>query len=176
MNSAKVLYSPGRNDEWRTPEYAVRPLLQYIPKGSMIWCPFDKRDSAFVSVLHEAGHYVLFSHIDDGSDFYTSDFPEAEFIISNPPFSNKAKIFQRALDLGRPFALLMTLAWLNDSGPKRVFREAGMELQLLMFDERIHYLPPGASEAPKLTTFSSAYYCCDFLPQQIIMDTLRSYK
>ena len=36
------------NDEFYTPEYAITPLLKYIPSGSKIWCPFDTSDSLFV--------------------------------------------------------------------------------------------------------------------------------
>ena len=29
------------SDEVYTPDYAVYPILKYIKKGSIIWCPFD---------------------------------------------------------------------------------------------------------------------------------------
>ena len=42
------------------------------------------------------------------------------FIVSNPPFTNKRKYFERALSFNKPFALIMTNAWLNDSAPKQI--------------------------------------------------------
>jgi hypothetical protein len=42
------------------------------------------------------------------------------------------------LSFWKPFALLMTLTWLNDSWPKKVFKNH--DLQLLMFDKRIAYI------------------------------------
>ena len=36
------------NDEFYTPEYAIDPIVKYIPEGSRIWCPFDTAESLFV--------------------------------------------------------------------------------------------------------------------------------
>jgi hypothetical protein len=91
-------------------------------------------------------------------------------IISNPPFTNKRKFFERALSFGKPFALIMTNTWLNDSAPKQLFMEK--DLQLLMFDKRMKFANPGGRENDKIT-FSSSYYCFDLLPKQIIMETLQ---
>ena len=59
----------------------------------------------------------------------------------------------------------MSNTWLNDSAPKQLFLEK--ELQLLMFDKRIKY-----NDDNKIT-FSSSYYCYNFLPKQIVMDILK---
>jgi hypothetical protein len=40
----------------------------------------------------------------------------------------------------------------------------------LMFDKRIHFEQNG--EIKKKTTFSSSYYCYNFLPKQIILEEL----
>lgn len=168
MNSRDVLYSKTKNDECYTPDYAVVPLLEFLQpyKDKIIWCPFDKENSAFVRVLKKHGFNVVFSHIDvGGGDFYKYEPPHWDLIVSNPPFTNKRKIFERALSFGKPFCLLMALTWLNDSAPKKLFAEK--DLQLLMFDKRIKFIGMGNK-----ITFSSAYYCYNFLPKQIIMRPL----
>lgn len=171
IDSQAVLYSAGQNDECYTPAYGVEPLLEFLEpyKGKIIWCPFDKENSEFVRVLRSAGHTVVFSHIDDGQDFYTYEPERWDLIVSNPPFTNKRKIFERALSFGKPFALLMSLTWLNDSAPKQLF--AKKDLQLLMFDRRIKFMGLGNK-----ITFSSAYYCYDLLPKQIVMRKLAEHK
>ena len=63
----------------------------------------------------------------------------------------------------------MSLTWLNDSAPKQLFMEK--DLQLLMFDKRIKFTKPDWTVDNKIT-FSSAYYCYNFLPKQIIMEKL----
>jgi len=68
----------------------------------------------------------------------------------------------------KPFALLMSSTWLKDSAPARLFKN--LDLQLLFFDKRIHFINNG--EVLKNTTFSSAYFCLDFLSKQIIFQDI----
>lgn len=171
MNSKDILYSQGKNDEFYTPMYAVKPLIDYlkqnnlINKNQIIWCPFDKPESNFVQYLKNIGYKVISSHIDDGYDFYKYE-PEFDIIISNPPFTGKRKIFERALSFNKPFALLMSNTWLNDSAPKQLFKNK--DLQLFMFEKRVHFIQPDGT-INKKTTFSSSYYCYNLLDKQIVM-------
>ena len=168
LKSKDILYSKSPNDEKHTPEYAVLPILKYIPENKIIWCPFDKENSEFVKVISKT-HKVLFSHIDNGQNFYDYEPSENwDIIISNPPFTGKRQVFERAISFNKPFALLMTNVWLNDSAPKKLFKEK--DLQLLMFDKRIEF--NGDHNKEKKITFSSSYYCWNFLPKQIIMEFL----
>lgn len=170
MNSQEVLYSKGSNDECMTPGYGVVPILKYIPQDAIIWCPFDKEDSEFVKQIREMGNKVIATHIDNGQDFYTYEPTEHwDCIISNPPFTNKRHIFERALSFNKPFALIMSNTWLNDSAPKQLFKNK--DLQLLMFDKRMKFKNNG--EIQNKITFSSSYYCWNFLPKQIIMEELK---
>ena len=169
INSQEVLYSPGANDECITLDYAVKPIIKYIPKGWIVWCPFDTEDSEFVKQIRDNGNKVIYSHISDGKDFYTYEPSEHwDCIISNPPFTNKKLIFERALSFNKPFALIMSNTWLNDSAPKQLFKDK--ELQLLMFDKRMKFLNNGTIQ--NKITFSSSYFCYNFLPKQIIMEEL----
>lgn len=170
MNSQEVLYSKGSNDECMTPDYGVVPILKYIPQDAIIWCLFDKEDSEFVKQIREMGNKVIATHIDNGQDFYTYEPTEHwDCIISNPPFTNKRHIFERALSFNKPFALIMSNTWLNDSAPKQLFKNK--DLQLLMFDKRMKFKNNG--EIQNKITFSSSYYCWNFLPKQIIMEELK---
>lgn len=62
----------------------------------------------------------------------------------------------------------MSNTWLNDSSPKQLFKNK--DLQLLMFDKRIKFLNKGVVNDK--ITFSSSYYCFEFLPKQTIMEFL----
>lgn len=172
-SSSGVLYADGANDECYTPAYAVKALLPHLEKfrGKTIWCPFDKPDSNFVIVLREAGHTVVHSHIDQGLDFYSTDPDQWDVMVSNPPFTNKRQIFERAISFGKPFALIMSNTWLNDAAPKQIFRD--INFQLLMFEERMKFLNQDNSE--NKITFSSSYFCRDFLTDAIMFDSLREY-
>ena len=165
IDSAKVLYSKGNNNECYTPKYVVEAILPFIPKDKVIWCPFDRDDSNFTIVLKENGYNVINSHIDYGQDYYDYEPPHWDIMVSNPPFTAKRKIFERALSFGKPFMLLMSNTWLNDSAPKVLFKDK--DLQLLMFRNRIKFFNNGIVN--NKITFSSSFYCYDILPKQIIM-------
>lgn len=168
MNSQKILYNKIGGDETYTPDYGVKPILKYIPKDSVVWCPFDKKDSEFVKQI-SITNKVIYSHIDNGEDFFIFEPKEHwDCIVSNPPFKNKRKFFERALSFDKPFALISTNVWLNDSAPKQLFREK--ELQLLMFEQRMKFIVNG--KINNKITFSSSYFCYKFLPKQIIMEKL----
>lgn len=168
FDSGKLMYSAGDNDECYTPAYGVTPILKYIPKDAVVWCPFDTIDSEFVKQISKQNE-VVFTHINYGQDFLTYEPKNWDVIVSNPPFTNKRKFFERALSFEKPFALIMTNTWLNDSAPKQLFKEK--DLQLLMFDKRMKFHSPDGRPNDKIT-FSSSYYCWNFLPKQIIMEEL----
>lgn len=165
LDSKRLMYSSGKNDECYTPAYAVQPILEYIPKDARVWCPFDTPDSEFVKLISQT-HSVEHSHIDVGRDFFDYEPFHWDVIVSNPPFTNKRAFFQRALDLGKPFALLMANTWLNDRAPMQLFEDRG--LQLLLLDRRTEFIQPDREVSGKIT-FSSSYFCCDFLPRDIII-------
>ncbi len=165
------MYSSGNNDECYTPAYGVEPILKYIPKDAKVWCPFDTKESEFVKQISQQNS-VVHSHISLEQDFFTYEPFHWDVMVSNPPFTDKRKYFERALSFGKPFALIMTNTWLNDSAPKQLFKNK--DLQLLMFDKRIKFTSPDGRENNKIT-FSSSYYCWNFLPKQIIMRELIVY-
>lgn len=162
------MYSVGNNDECYTPDYGVKPILEFIPKDAIVWCPFDTEESQFVKLISKQ-NLVVRSHINEGKDFFEYEPKEWDVIVSNPPFTKKRQYFERALSFGKPFALIMTNTWLNDSAPKQLFSEK--DLQLLMFDKRMRFTSPDGRDNNKIT-FSSSYFCWNFLPKQIIMRRL----
>ena len=169
MHDPEVLYSGGNNDECMTLPYAVEPIIKYIPKDAVVWCPFDKEDSEFVKQIRANGNKVIYSHIDNGQDFFTYEPDEHwDCIVSNPPFTGKRKIFERALSFNKPFALIAPNTWLNDSAPYHLFNNR--DLQILSFNKRMKFLNKGLVQ--NKITFMGAFWCYDFLPKQIIFEEL----
>ena len=121
-----------------------------------------------MKVFRENGFQVVNSHIDYGQDFYRYEPEKWDVMISNPPFSNKTKMFERAISFGKPFALLMTIAYLNDAVCAKTF--SGIDLQILSFDERMEF--KNQPQKQKIS-FLSAYFCRDFLPERLIFSTFR---
>lgn len=172
--SKKVYETLHINDECYTPAYAVRPLLKYLEKfkSKTIWCPFDTEESEYVKIFKEAGFNVIYSHKDDGQNFYdfgdglfATDIPEFDLIISNPPFHNKALMVEKILNFNKPFALLLPLTWLNDRTPYNLFSKDGLELML--FDRRVKFKNCGNQPS-----FGVGYYCRGILPRDIVFEPL----
>lgn len=64
MKSNEILY--GKSDDERyTKEYAAEPILKYIPRDWVVWCPFDKEENNFVKLISRRNK-VIYSHIDTG--------------------------------------------------------------------------------------------------------------
>lgn len=157
------------SDEYFTPEYAVKPLLKYLKKNQLIWCPFDKENSAFVSVLEGAGHRVIASHIDNGENFFFYKPEDYDIIISNPPFSCKDAVLARLAELKTPYAMLLPLPTLQGQSRFKYLKDC----QALIFDKRINfYQDEEKTKIVKGVAFASIYICKDFLPRDLVFEEL----
>ncbi len=153
-----------RGDEQYTPQYAVLPILKYLPKKKIIWCPFDTAHSEFVIALKEAGFKVIHSHIGTGQDFFEYEPTEWDIIVSNPPFSIKKQILERCLSFNKPFALLLTNLWLNSSALVGCLRKSKC---------KFYYLTNGYNSLKKTVCISiQAISVIKYSTKQII---LRNY-
>lgn len=171
--NAKVYYNQGGGDEQYTPKYGVEILLPYIQhlKDKIIWCPFDKEDSQFVKVLSDNGFKVVYSHLEYGQDFFNYEPEKWDVIISNPPYKNKRSFWERALDLKKPFALLLPLNILSDSVINVTMREREREreIQLLIPNKRMRFYNSLTGETGKTPTFKAAYFGVNIFDQPLIL-------
>lgn len=161
-------------DECYTPYYAVDPLLEFIPKDKIIWCPFDEEWSAFYQTLKQGRYQVVRSSLTEGQDFFSYEPEQWDIMISNPPFSKKDEVLQRAYELGKPFALLLPA---NSIQGKKRFQIFQNEIQMLCFDVRIDFHTNGNMQSStKGTPFGSAYFCRGFLPSKLELRELHKYE
>lgn len=163
-------------DEVFTPFYAVEPLLKYISKDKIIWCPFDEEWSAYYQVFSENGYKVIRSSLQEGQDFFTYEPNEYyDIIISNPPFSKKDKILKRLDEIGKPFMILLPVASIQGEHRYRWCFKNG--IQLLAFDNRVNYHTNFNFDTyTKGNHFGSAYFCRNILPKDLIMEHLEEYE
>ena len=168
------LQSDKENNELYTPLYAVDPILKYIPKDKIIWCPFDEEWSAFYRRLKEEGYNVVRSSLKDGQDFFTYEPNKWDMIVSNPPFSSKDKVLERLYSFKKPFAILLPL---NSLQGKTRFKFFTQGIQLLSFDSRISFHKPDSMDIViKGSPFATAYFCKDLLPRDLIVEELKFYE
>lgn len=173
MKMDKVASS--QNDEFYTPEYAIKPILKYIKMPCTIWCPFDTEESNFVKLLSQyaaCGVSVIHSHIATGGLFQCVP-PACDYIISNPPYSVKGQVLQRLFDIGKPFAMLVGVVGLFESQERfEMFREN--EFEIMYFNRRVAYFQSYQDPKPSLNPpFSSVYVCHKMLPERWCLRKLR---
>ena len=162
-----------KNDEFYTPIYAITPILKYIPAGKTVWCPFDTKESLFVSELQRNGDDVIYTHIKNGQDFFSIQVPKCDYIISNPPYSAKGAVFQRLFQIGKPFAMLVGVVGLFESQERfEMFRDNDFEIMYL--SRRVAYFKDYTEQKPSLNPpFSSVYVCHNMLPEKIIFEEIQ---
>ena len=163
------------NDEFYTPNYAIEPLLKHLKPNSKIWCPFDTDQSNFVKLLEKEGHNVFNSHISEGLDFFDADKEKCksfDYIISNPPYSIKAEVFQKLFELQRPFAMLVGVVGLFESKKRfEMFRDN--KIEVMYFDKRISYFKSYDDQKPSLNPpFSSVFLCSNVLENVIVFESV----
>lgn len=152
-------------DEYYTPPILVAPILQHIKPSSTIWCPFDTKESEFVHAFKEAGHSVTATHIWNGEDFFTTKIPECDYIISNPPFTQKLEVLKRLYEIDKPFAMILGLPILNYQSIGEFFLDK--ELQLLIVDKKVSFDGGTAS-------FNNSFFCYKMLPRDLVFAHLEN--
>ncbi len=157
-----------KNDEAYTPRYAVEIILPYLKPQSTIWCPFDKDYSEYVRVFKENGFNVINTHIDDGGDFFKIEVPKCDYIISNPPYSNKRAVLRRLNQIGIPYAMFLPITLLNDDYSSELDG-----IQFLIPSKRTEFKKIGkTSRIP----FKCAYFCKGVLDRQIVFCQMKRIK
>ena len=114
------------------------------------------------------GFNVNYGHIETGQDFFEYQEPQGDILVSNPPFSKRAKIFEKLYEWDIPFALIMNFNGLFDS-KKRVdiFRKHKVEMLVPRGRMKFYHRDKGRLNSPN---FQSIYVCNHLLEKQITFD------
>ena len=141
MKQAMINYvKQPKNDLLYTPEFAVKPLLKYLPEEKLtVWECCDGGGSAITKRLREAGYKVISTDIQTGFDFL-KDKPDFEFdmIITNPPFSLKNQFLKKCYEYQKPFALLLPITALEGVERNKLFARYG--ISVIVLDRRINFM------------------------------------
>lgn len=130
-----------KNDECYTRKIESDRLVIYllkkkiIPKNVKIWLPFNDYKSNIYLSLKENGFRKLIATSDD---FYKiADKIDYDIIISNPPFSNRSKLFNKLMDLNKPFILLQPIMFFNNGTCIRMLTKYGAKFGGLCPNKRM---------------------------------------
>ena len=181
----KNQYKKTGSDESYTYHSLVKIILPFIEefmkkkgiknkKDLTIWCPFDLKEdivyngiqmfrSNYVDIFEKEGYNIIATHIATGQDFFKYEPEEKwDLIISNPPFSGKRKIMERALSFNKPFALISTAIWFNDSGINKVFGKVQERFSIIVPNRRAKFFKHNQEAIGNQPSFKSIYYCYKF--------------
>lgn len=166
MKKAMINYMKNeKNDELYTPDYAIEPLLKYLPKNKIIWECTDFGSSNITKLLKQHDYKVISTH-KDNFDFLT-DIPNFDFdiIITNPPYSLKNEFLKKCYEYDKPFCLLLPLTSLEGIERGKMFREKGIDV--LVLDRRCDFM-----DNKKSNWFNTSWFCYKVLPKQLIFEEL----
>lgn len=157
-----------KNDELYTPEYAVKPLLKYLPKDKIYWECTDFGSSNITKVLRENGYKVVNTNKAE-VDFLKDDVDfEFDIIITNPPYSLKDAFIKKCYEYGKSFCLLLPLTSLEGIERGKLYRK--FDIDLLVFDRRCNFI---YEDAKKSNWFNTSWFCYKVLPKQLIFEELK---
>lgn len=148
----------GSKNLCQTPDYALDPLLPYLPGDWTIWEPACG-EGYLAQVLRGAGHEVITSDILTGQNFF--DYrPNAHFdaIVTNPPYNPnqmKADWVARCYELGKPWANLMPVETIGSGPVQEMFVKCGVEI--IYMNQRVNFKMPFKGWGGK-SQFSSAWF------------------
>lgn len=159
----------GGTDEWYTPKEAVFPIVKYLKPGAKILCPFDTAESNFVKVFQSEGFEVSYSHIKNGVDFFDLPKPDADYVISNPPYSLRQEVLRRLYEWEIPFAMILNANGLFDSQKRFDLASVG-GAEILYLYPRVNFIDVNGKS--NHSNFQSVYWCKGILPNKIAFERL----
>lgn len=128
------------NIDYYTPDNALDPLLDIIPKDYIIWEPCAG-ENHIVDFFKRNKYKVISSDIKDNQNFlnYMPDEPW-DIIVTNPPYKLSDQMIQRCFSIGKPFLMLMPFNVLQ--GKQRIVMFRAYGIQIFLLGERINYIIP----------------------------------
>lgn len=143
-------------DNISTPSEALFPLLPYLRYGATIWemCPGEGRLTQHLKTANQNFNIIKINE-DSLIDEPTVEY---EYILTNPPYSNKHEWLQRCVELSKPFAILLPVTTL---GVKRC--------QIWMDDVDVLFLPKRIDfTGKKAPWFAVAWFTRNMLPDRMV--------
>lgn len=129
-----------QNDEYETPKWAVKEATKLLPDDiTTIWEPFPMMDGKLPEALEECGYDVVETY----TDFFRTDPPDCDVVLSNPPFSRKVECIERLIDLDIPFVCIVPVGMLTNQNFMPAKKKANGNLAVVWPSARINFLRDG---------------------------------
>ena len=124
-----------KDDDYNTPKIVFKSIAHLVPKDKIIWeCFYGDGNSG--KYLKELGFNVETEDI----DFFIDPSFNYDILISNPPYSIKAKVFERLAAIDKPFMMLVPVATMTKLYLKKYFK---YKIQIIIPERRIQFVKNG---------------------------------
>jgi hypothetical protein len=148
MSIPTIMAVEKREKDYYTPaagfEYLVPYLTKTFPDKSrcVVWeCCCG--EGHIVSYLQDLGYtQIIATDIRTGHDVLEYE-PETHYdvIVTNPPFHNKRLFIERLISFRKPCFVLLPTMSLESNTIRKVYKDLGEALGILMPPKMIHYIP-----------------------------------
>jgi len=133
LNTENIKFK--KDDSYMTPKIVFKSIAHLVPKDKIIWeCFYGDGNSG--KHLKELGFTVETEDI----DFFIDPSFNYEILISNPPYSIKAKVFKRLAEINKPFMMLVPTATITKQYLKKYFKDT---IQIIIPERRIQFCKDG---------------------------------
>ncbi len=131
-------------NEMFTPPEAMDYITPFLNKELVYWeCCYGEGHMA--KELKKRGFNVVGNKNID----CLKDQPDNwDFLITNPPFNGNKKFIRRAIELSKPFAMLIRLEHLG--GVEAMNLLGGIYFQIIIPEKRINYITPKMNKGEKV--------------------------
>jgi len=119
-----------------TPPEAMKYIIPFLNKKLIYWeCCYGEGHMA--KELEKNGFNVIGNKNID----CLIDQPDSwDFLITNPPFNGNKKFIKRAIEIGKPFALLIRLEHLGGVEAMNILKD--INFNVIIPEKRINYITP----------------------------------
>jgi len=121
------------DDDYTTPKYVWKMLDGIIDKNAVIYDPYYNKGET-KQYLTELGYKNVIHYKED---FYTNHHKYTyDIILTNPPYSNKKKVFTALKQIDKPFIVIMPVSTITKKFTRDIFMD---KLQLLIPPKRMQF-------------------------------------
>lgn len=132
------------NDMYTPPE-AMDYICPYLDKSLIYWEACFGMGHMAKELANRGFSVVWRVDVDCLVDEYEFGW---DFFITNPPFNGNKKFLARAIELGKPFALLLRLEHLGGVEAMRLLKD--FDFKIIIPKKRINYITPKMMRGEKV--------------------------
>ena len=149
------MFNTTTNDEYYTPKTAWQNIAHLLPRDKTIWECFYSPNSKSATYLRELGFKCVYEPV----DFFDKTPPDlnADYYVSNMPFSLKREVFTRLKEVGLPFVMIVPTLCIQTKYFQDLFGDD--KIQLILPYKKIQYESVTKDLHPRGCAFYSCYVC-----------------